>query len=111
MWGDADLQKIVDAINMPTYIPFLGRKCCTTAIPPNPKIIVADNLVDAFSQYEAPKFLSKRDSDVTTIFWEGENSGMVSSGQKIRRDESVGIRKHVSRIEYVSHIGGEHVPK
>ena len=107
---EIDYELTAQAIDEPCHVPFLGRKNCVTAIAPNPKVIEADNIKEAFEQYNVSEFTPKSNKNHTVIYWEGNNSGMAPIKQYRRHDQPVGIRRRVTRTEFMSHLtGGEHV--
>jgi len=102
------LQEIADALHKPKFTPSLGRKCCIVGIPPSPQVVSAENLSEAFKQYEVPELLNpviKNKDWPRRVFWE-DNDGSLQLVEKVNRfDEPVSNLKYSSRTEYVGVIG------
>ncbi len=97
------LKKIMEALNRPIYTPFLGRKCCSYDIPPDPKIVKAESLSEAFEQYSLPEFLngSLKGREKNRIFWEGTDTSIKIVKSNQRFDQVTGPKQYRSRIEYM----------
>lgn len=111
LWKEGNgftLHNIADALNRPKYMPFLGRKCCIIGLPPTPKIIYAEDLVDAFKEYQPSKLLEKviHNGESKKVFWEGSDSSIEVTEELKRSDQPLGIFKYGSRTEFVGRIGG-----
>lgn len=67
------LTQIVDALNRPIFVPYLGRKACPVAAPMEPQLISADGFAQAFESYQPTFALTIADDTAATdYFWEGQ---------------------------------------
>jgi CRISPR system Cascade subunit CasD len=91
------LADVAEALKMPVFVPYLGRKSCPLALPFNPKILAASNLKSAFEQYPDPGLSVLENlpwEDCATIFWEkDQDSGFESQQVTIRRDMPISRRR------------------
>lgn len=91
LWGNTytSLEKIAEALNSPTYVPYLGRKICMPSMPFMPKIIEAKTLKEAFASYiadttkEIPQNMKPFN---TRVFWEGPDTSIKPTSKRVRRD-------------------------
>lgn len=100
------LDEIAAALNSPKYMPFLGRKCCIVGLPPDPRIVEAENLSEAFKQYQPSELLELDTDNLRRVFWEGEDSSIPEDCDIKRSDQPIGNFKYSSRIESVGKMGG-----
>lgn len=92
------LEYLIDCLNHPRFVLYLGRKSCPLALPLQAHIVAADTLVEAYNQ---AKFISLqlflqeigvKKIDLTgdqaiSLFWDGEEaSGIQARETFIRRD-------------------------
>lgn len=99
------LDEVADVLRNPRYTPFLGRKCCIAGVPPDPRIVEAENLSEAFSIYQPSSFLKLDRTDLRRVFWEGDDKSMEKISELLRSDQPVGYFKYRSRVEFVGRIG------
>lgn len=60
LWGSGDLQHVRDALMLPVFTPYLGRKSCPLAAPMAPTIVAADDPLKALRQVQLPSYLESR---------------------------------------------------
>ncbi len=92
------LYHLIDCLNHPRFVLYLGRKSCPLALPLQPHIVESATVVDA---YEQAKFISLRSflkeigvkkadfikGQAVSLFWDGEeDSGIPARETFIRRD-------------------------
>lgn len=82
MPAETSLEDIAQAIKMPKFAPFLGRKSCPIGLPANPVILSASGLNDVFTRF---------DSFDAQIIKEMKNFVL----QKYTRSEKTDPRKHI----------------
>ncbi len=86
------LEVLVDALQLPRLVPYLGRKACPLAIPMCPQLVEAVSLKLAFDETHFPDdgLLSQiRLAGQASYYWEdlaGDNAGMTASMVYPRRD-------------------------
>lgn len=56
LWG-GDCAALADALRVPHFAPYLGRKSCPLSAPMAPKLVEADTPQDALQQVQLPPFL------------------------------------------------------
>lgn len=88
------LDKLQAALSTPTFVPYLGRKSCPTALPIKPVIVSEKGLSAAFCAYQRDLDLPDGltlDSHILYC-WEGD-AGDLTAEQTIRRNDNVLSRK------------------
>ena len=107
LWETKDcpykLKDISKSLIRPHFVPFLGRKCCVLNAPPDPNLIDAENLLEAFEQYQIPEFVSPflKEQKSNRIFWEGDDQSIEKIQSNDSFDQPTGIKKYGVRIEHV----------
>jgi len=99
------LEKIAEALKRSVFLPFLGRKSCVLGLPPNPKIMDAKNLREAFDSYKPDPILSPIFSkDSFPVYWEGEDESIHATNQ-ITRYDSLASRRNWRFRQRIENVG------
>ena len=101
------LSDVAEALAKPRFTLYLGRKACPLALPLNPQIIAAENVLTALRVYQ--QTLAKRNGETAIAFerivWgEGINAGVIHDLEVVRKDRVLS-REHWQfgdRIEYIA---------
>lgn len=104
-----NLEELYEAVRMPVFVPFLGRRCCLPN-PVFPRIIEADNLCQAFEKYKIAEIhedliplLPKEDQ--TQVYWEGTDDSITPVRQEWKCDQPNGTSMFRQRLEFMGYIG------
>lgn len=94
------LERLKEALEDPVFELFVGRKCNTLSLPPAPRIVEANTLVEAFQQYDLVFTPIFKEGDVL-IRWEDHPApGLEATFETFRSDERFGPRQYGTRREY-----------
>lgn len=88
------LEELKDYLIKPNYVPYMGRKSCPFGAPFDPRVIAAENLLDAYRQYEPFHNLERplvELQDERTIAFDHDPSAPYPAGAQIekRRDKLI----------------------
>lgn len=97
---DEDLEKLRIALEEPVFELFVGRKCCTLALPPAPEIVESESLADAFRSYGKVYQPLLKDSECLSFWDTHPNHGMIETGLFERLDDPRGHLRYGSRKEH-----------
>ena len=88
---------IANALDRPTFVPYLGRKSCPLALPMQPQVVSASSLVRAFAaaRLDSPGGVTPQAaSGRRMLYWEdGCEPGVPAERTEFRRDSPVSRRR------------------
>ncbi|MHB1047201.1 MAG: type I-E CRISPR-associated protein Cas5/CasD [Thermoanaerobaculia bacterium] len=91
------LKTIGEALERPTFVPYLGRKSCPLALPMQPRIVAASSLAEAFAaaRFDTPSGVPIHEPcGRRTLYWdEGGEAGVPVERTETRRDSPVSRRR------------------
>lgn len=112
LWSTSDaprysLATIGDALRRPVFVPYLGRKSCPPALPMNPRLLAADNCLEAFRRTQAGGGAAvEHDQQVidavctwtgsphrAALYWEGAADQPIQATQTVSRRDRPLSRK------------------
>ncbi len=101
------LKSIREALERPTFVPYLGRKSCPLALPMQPQIVSAASLIEAFaaSRFERPAGVAPHPpGGRRTLYWdEGGEPGVPVERTETRRDSPVSRRRWQFEVRHEHH--------
>lgn len=83
------LEKILEALKTPHFLPYLGRKSCPLGSPLFPAIHNAPDLAHLLKNLNLPEPLTAFANNNPTVYWEGTDSGLTARSIQQRRDRIV----------------------
>ncbi len=90
--SDPALAQIAERLERPHFAPYLGRRCCSPALPFAPRVIEANSLFDALNSFEGDQMyrkvyqsLGKATERTRTLLWEADDAE-GSTATLVRRD-------------------------
>lgn len=86
LWGSGDLEQLREALMRPVFVPYLGRKSCPLSAPMAPRVVVADNPVEALGDVQLPPYLKSR-LDPERPLVVASDEPLASGREQIRWDE------------------------
>ena len=109
------LQSIAEKLQQPVYMPYLGRKSCTPALPFDPQIVKSDDLKTAFSLHEKDSRIPEGlkgtlnglgKKNLSTLYWEAGIEPGISNFARIVMKDRVLSRKNWQFRDRVVYYGG-----
>ncbi len=102
------LEFLMQKLDAPEFVLYLGRKSCPLALPINAKVVDSVNLQEAFSGMGSDDFLAGLEKDnKMRFYWEGEDdAGLPAVHSITRRDTSLSRKQwqFADRNEYFAVI-------
>ena len=86
LWGGEAPERVRDALMRPHFTPYLGRKSCPLSAPMAPRVVKAENPVEALARIQLPSFL-KRELDPRRPLVVASDEPLDGGRQEIRWDE------------------------
>lgn len=107
------LETLSQALQKPKYVLYLGRKACPPALPLWPKVLEANNALEALEKYRSQLISLAGDASVQKldrlVWGSGINPGAQEDIQVVRKDHLLS-RQHWQfgdRPEHVAFLGGQ----
>jgi len=107
------LPELVQAIQKPRFVLYLGRKACPPALPLWPRVITADHALAALEQYRKVLEAVVGEGQVRALeqlVWGGDIEAGVAEDMQVVRKDRLLSRQHWQfgdRVEYVAFLGGQ----
>lgn len=80
VWGAADLNRWVDRLNEPVFVPCLGRKSCPLSAPMSPQIVCEDDPLSALAKVRLPCFIEVDPSRPVLVASDVDTSDVHADG-------------------------------